>query len=221
MVYVFDLDDTLYPEMEYVLGGFGAVSAYLAECYGILQTYSYGFMEEHLKQYGRGTVFDALLKDANIFTISLVKRCLSIYRAHKPQINLYKDAINCFSRLKNNPLYIVTDGNKIVQHNKIVALDLYSVVNKVFITHRYGVRHAKPSPYCFEKICALENTLPNNIVYVGDNPRKDFVGIRPLGFRTVRLLRGAYCHERVPPGQDAEFFIPSLDDLEEFCFLSD
>lgn len=90
---------------------------------------------------------------------------------------------------KNIPLYIVTDGNKIVQNNKIEALNLRKHIKKDFITHRFGKKHSKPSTYCFEKIRKLENVNPEDIVYIGDNPNKDFVNIKELGFRTIRIKK--------------------------------
>jgi putative hydrolase of the HAD superfamily len=41
-------------------------------------------------------------------------------------------------------------------------------------------------------------------VYIGDDPRKDFRGIRPLGFRTIRLRRGAHAGQEVGADLDAE-----------------
>ncbi len=41
-------------------------------------------------------------------------------------------------------------------------------------------------------------------MYIGDDPEKDFRGIRPLGFRTIRLRRGAHAEREVEPGLDAE-----------------
>jgi putative hydrolase of the HAD superfamily len=89
-------------------------------------------------------------------------------------------------------LYIVTDGNKTVQKNKLIALGLHEMVKFCFITHRYSIRHAKPSPYCFLKICEREKVAAEKVVYIGDNPHKDFVGIKPFGFKTIRIKKGQY-----------------------------
>jgi putative hydrolase of the HAD superfamily len=112
------------------------------------------------------------------------------------------------------PLYIVTDGNKLVQHRKLAALNLLSRVKRSFITHRFGIRHAKPSPYCFQRICALENTSPQQVIYIADNPVKDFVGIKPLGYKTIRVLTGQHKSTVMPPAFEADRQIHSLAELD-------
>lgn len=116
-VLVFDLDDTLYPEITFVISGFKSVATFLNASYGVDEKAALALMIEELKK-GRGKIFDDLLKAFSIFSKILVKKCLSIYRSHKPNISLYPDAARCLKRFKDTPLYIVTDGNKLVQHNK-------------------------------------------------------------------------------------------------------
>jgi putative hydrolase of the HAD superfamily len=119
--------------------------------------------------------------------------------------------------LAHYPIYIVTDGNKHVQLAKLQALGLYDrlPVKRCFITRRYGVHREKPSPHCFQLICKMEQVSPDQVVYIGDNPNKDFVGIKPLGFRTVRLLRGNYAQLRKPKEYEADVVLRSLDELDE------
>lgn len=212
MIIVFDLDDTLYDEVTYVQSGFQAVADYLFERYSISQNDSYLFMVEHLKQ-GRGRIFDDTLSHFNKFSKKAVLQCIYTYRRHIPDIKLYRDSIECLKRLNGFPVYIVTDGNKVVQKNKLDALGLYDTVNFCFITHRYGVKNSKPSPHCFIKICEREKVAPEKIVYIGDNPHKDFVGIKALGFKTVRIMRGHFKDVVKPAEFEAHYQIQSLDEL--------
>lgn len=169
-VYVFDLDDTLYNEITFVYSGFRAVAAYLSDQYGIPSESSFDLMCRILEEKGRGRVFDEVLEHYRIHGQRHVRKCLSVYRTHTPQISLLPDAETVLQTLSDSPTYIVTDGNKMVQHNKIQALGLYNRVKKCYITYRYGKHHSKPSPYCFQKIAHLEKADPSGIVYVGDNP---------------------------------------------------
>lgn len=219
MVVVFDLDDTLYDELTYVQSGFRAVSGYLCETYHVSPQESYQDMLECLAG-GRGHIFDDTLVRFSVYSRQAVRRCLSVYRLHKPDIQLHPEAEECLQRLQHVPVYIVTDGNKLVQKNKLVALGLYDRVKFCFITHRYGIKNAKPSPYCFLKICAKEKVAPQEVIYIADNPRKDFVGIKPLGFRTVRIMQGQHRKVEVSPEYDAEYRIDSLAELTE-TFLED
>ncbi|OFX21057.1 MAG: haloacid dehalogenase [Bacteroidetes bacterium GWA2_31_9] len=218
MVIVFDLDDTLYEELTYVKSGFKQVSFFISNKFGINQELFYKTLLDELKK-GRGKIFDNALASFSIYSKANVKNCLQVYRQHFPDISLDKDADDCLNRFKNYPLYIVTDGNKLVQNKKIEALGLKDRVKQVFITHRYGIKNAKPSPFCFNKICVLEQTSPNNVLYVGDNVSKDFIGIKPLGYRTVRVLKGNY-KELIKPNEfEATFKIESLNELNEKILL--
>ena len=218
MILVFDLDDTLYEERTYVLSGFRAVAGYLKREYKLPYEKVLHRLTAELKN-GRGRIFDNVLGRYNLNNPTLIKKCLSIYRLHKPKISLHRDAVRCLERFRGNSIYIVTDGNKIVQANKIAALKLNTRVNRVFITHRFGLEKAKPSPYCFMKIMQLEKTTPDKIVYIGDNPTKDFVGIKPFGFKTIRILRGNYKDLRPKKKFKADIDIIDLDELKDDLFL--
>lgn len=213
MVLVFDLDDTLYDEITYVHSGFAAVAAFAAREWGVRQRAFERALVETEARRGRGRVFDVVLASAGVQDLSAVRRCLAVYRGHVPHIRLHAAGRRALARFRHVPTYIVTDGNALVQERKVRALGLTGRVRKALVTHRYGRHHAKPSPYCFQRIAAWEGEPASRIVYVGDNPTKDFVGIRPLGFRTVRVRTGAHAAVRVPRSQDAEVTIDSLDAL--------
>lgn len=215
MILAFDLDDTLFPEITYVFSGFNAVARYLHNVYGISTVGSVAFMQKVLNDQGRGHVFDETLMHYGIFSKRLVNECIRVYRMHKPEISLSREANECLERFRKYPIYIVTDGNKVVQGNKLDVLGLCNRVKKCFITHRYGIKYAKPSPYCFTKICERENAKPEDIVYIADNPIKDFVGIKPLGFRTIRILQGPYKDVVKPLELEADYRIDSLSELTD------
>lgn len=216
-VFVFDLDDTLYPELSYVRSGFRAVAAFLVASHPLSIDALTAELSAEEAAHGRGLVFDAVLRRHGLFSRGLVAACLRTYRLHQPTgLRLYPDAERALRRLSGagQPLYLVTDGHKEVQARKVAALQLASFgFRHLYLTNRYGRHRAKPSPHCFELICRRERTAPANVVYVGDNPRKDFVGIKPLGFQTVRVLRGNYAHLPAEAAHEAARLIHSLDEL--------
>lgn len=178
-VVVFDMDDTLYDEMTYVQSGFSAVAEFLSNGYGISSEDAIMVMNNELMDNGRGQVFDSVLKHFNIWSKYIVLKCLAVYRTHTPDIRLLDDALECLSLLMPDyPMYLVTDGNKMVQNMKVKALGIEQYMKYCFITHRYGIRHSKPSPYVFHKIADREKVDFNRVMYIGDNPNKDFVGIK-------------------------------------------
>ena len=216
-VFVFDLDDTLYPELSYVHSGFRAVAAWLAARHPLNADVVAAELMAEEAAHGRGQVFDAVLRQHGLFSRALVAACVRTYRHHQPTgLVLYPDAERALQRLHaaDRPLYLVTDGHKEVQARKVAALGLASFsFQHLYLTNRYGRHRAKPSPYCFELICRRERTTPAQVVYVGDNLRKDFVGIKPLGFQTVRVLRGNYAHLPADAAHEASRLIQSLDEL--------
>ena len=212
-VLVFDLDDTLYPELSYVHSGFRAVAAMLSPLLGVpAEVLAAGMIAEEAVQ-GRGQVFDNVLRQHGRWRKALVAACLRTYRQHRPELTLYPDAERCLARFADWPLYIVTDGHKEVQARKVAALRLAGRVCHAYLTNRYGRHRAKPDPHVFQLICRREGVTPNEVTYVGDNVRKDFVGIKPLGFRTVRILRGNYAHLEADEAHAADRSIHSLDEL--------
>ena len=213
-VIVFDLDDTLYDEITYVKSGFMAVAnAYMPQNPHAM----FAKMMAILEHDGRGKIFNDTLAHFTLFSQTNVKKALSVYRSHMPKICLNEDAREILSHYQNQniPLYIVTDGNKLVQERKIKALGLEKFVKKAFITHRYGTIHAKPSPYCFEKIALLEGVKNEEIVYIADNVNKDFVGIKKLGFKSVRISQGMFRDAQKPPEYHADVTIDSLKELKK------
>ena len=214
MIIVFDLDEVLYDEKTYVISGFRAVSEFLEKDEAIPKKIIFEYLKRRLKN-GRERIFNDLLDNFRIYSQKNLEKCISVYRTHTPKIKLYSDAKDCLKRLKNYPLYIVTDGNKIVQKNKIKALNLENHVKKTILTSNYGLRNSKPSTFCFQKICDMEKTSPTNLVYIGDDPHKDFVGLKREGFKTIRLFKGRFKNERLSKEFEADYKIKSLKEINE------
>ncbi|WDV07471.1 HAD family hydrolase [Lysinibacillus irui] len=213
-VVVFDMDDTVYDEFDFVKSGFQAVAQYLASTYDLNEKNLYKWMWKEVLEKGRGTVFDNLLRELHLYNKTLVQKCISIYRLHKPNIKLPIESEKVLQNLsKDYVLYLVTDGNKIVQQNKVTALKIEQYMKKCYITYRYGRKHSKPSPHCFKLIAQRENIEPNQIVYIGDNPTKDFIGIKPLGFKTIRIMTGQHKDLELDNEYEADIRINSLLEL--------
>jgi len=204
MVIIFDLDDTLYNEIDYVRGGLAAVARHGEGAFGWDRQESFRMMIEILEKRGRGKIFDHWLSAGNRYSKRAVSACVRVYRRHTPAIRLYREAEMVLTSFEDVPLYVVTDGNKIVQARKIDALGLAERFCRVYVTHRYGIRNAKPSTYCFELIRNRERCKWRDMVHVGDNPAKDFVSLNPLGVTTVRVLTGGYQSVKAKPGTSSQ-----------------
>jgi putative hydrolase of the HAD superfamily len=208
MVPIFDLDDTLYDELSYVRSGFRAVAAWGETRLGWPAEASFQRLCTLLAAQGRGRVFNDWLTGH-----ASVQEALRVYRQHRPDITLWPSAVRALDALQDRPLYLVTDGHKGVQARKIEALGITPRFRHAYITHRYGVAHAKPSAHCFALIRRREACAWQDMVYVGDNPAKDFVTLNTLGVHTVRVLTGQHRDVAARPGFDAAHRIAGLDEL--------
>ena len=174
---IFDLDDTLYSEKEYVKSGFKAVSDYLG-----------GNYEEklwHFFELGKPAIdelLNALGREAE------KNKVLGIYRSHKPSIRLYPDVLETITELKNSNIKIglITDGRPEGQRNKIIALGLESLCDDVIITDELGgIQFRKPCDIAFRTLLTRWKLPANKVAYVGDNVNKDFQAPNQLGMKSI------------------------------------
>lgn len=207
---VFDLDDTLFLERDYVRSGFDAVGAELAEL-GVT-----GFGEtawEAFLQGVRGRIFDVALEQVGCPpSAELVARLVTVYRAHAPAITMLSDARACLDRLTGHvPLAVVTDGPIESQRAKAAALDVEAWAAIAVFTADLGDGFGKPHRRPFELVEEATGCSAERCVYLADNPAKDFGGPRSLGWRTVRVRRPASLHHTVDSGDDVDHEVIDLD----------
>lgn len=215
MILVFDLDDTLYDERGYVESGLRAVANFGKARFGWDDRVSFRFMMDVLDREGRGAVFDRWLAAHGRYSRKLVQDCVKCYRHHEPDIRLNAQARALLPGLKAHPLFLVTDGHKVAQQRKVDALGIAPLFRRIFITHHYGIRHTKPSTYCFERILRMEGCEWSDMTYIGDNPDKDFVGLNRVGAHTVRVLTGMHRDVEARSGYEARYRIAHLGKLPE------
>jgi putative hydrolase of the HAD superfamily len=208
VIVAFDLDDTLYPEETFVRSGFRAVARALHERWGVDEDEAFGVMWDSLRHRGRGSQFDDVVQALGVR--QSVRELIAVYRHHRPAIALPEESRQVLERLAPRPLYVVTDGHKVVQQNKLDALGLPAYLRHAYVTHRYGIANRKPSVHVFELIMRRERCSPSDLVYVGDDPSKDFRNLRPLGVHTIRVRTGRHAAAEVPPDEDAERTVASL-----------
>lgn len=216
MVLIFDLDDTLYDEMSFVKSGLLAVAQHGEVSYGWNAKDSFNFMETQLRLHGRGKIFDDWLSLHGVYSAKRLFESIKIYRHHVPEITLFYDTLEILNYYYEKfPLYLVTDGHKIAQKNKIDALKISSYFKRSFITHRFGIKNSKPSLHCFNIIRNSECCSWSEMVYVGDNPNKDFVNLKKAGALTIRVSTGAFANQKFNSEYDADKTIENLSGLLE------
>ena len=185
---LFDLDQTLYPEADFVRSGFRAVAAHLAERCGGSAAALTEEMESILWAAGRGRVFDLLYARHGWGARVAPETLLHIYRTHVPELRMHADASDLLLQLRV-PLGLVTDGHPTAQHGKIAALGLTARFAAIVCTGDLGAHAAKPAATGFRVCLERLGITPAEAVYVGDDTAKDFTAPRALGMRTVRVAR--------------------------------
>lgn len=198
---VFDLDDTLYPERDYVLSGFRAVAKWSEINLCIPQEQGYARLYQLYASGVRSNTFNQWL---HLFGVDegLVPALIQVYRKHEPQICPFPEIPALLAELHQHyRLGLLTDGYLEVQKRKLAALGLAASFDAVLFTDELGREHWKPSPKPFrEMLLRLGIEAPDRAVYVADNPLKDFIGARETGMYTIWVRRagGEYDH-REPP----------------------
>lgn len=150
-VLVFDLDDTLFPEHEFVLSGFQAVSEWVQSKYGIFDFFDVAWK---LFQEGiRGKIFDITFEVLEIkYEPSLIQELVRVYREHKPTICLHEDAQWAMDYFKSEKqLGLITNGFLKTQQNKVKALGIESNFDEIVYCDVYGHKNWKPSPVPYKK----------------------------------------------------------------------
>ena len=183
---IFDLDNTLYSEKTYVQSGFKEVSKYLSDKYAYDCDIIYSKMMEIFNEQGRGNVFDELINEFNFN--EKVSTLVYIYRFHYPEISLYPESIPLLKNLKNNyKLALITDGRSFVQKRKVEALNIEMYFDRIIFTDILGDSFWKPSIEPYILTLSMLNSKPNESVYIGDDPYKDFKAPKQLGMQSIQV----------------------------------
>ena len=194
---IFDLDDTLYPEAAYVASGFRAVDDALARHHA-LEGFAACATAVAAEGYP-GHVFDEALRRIG-GAPSLAGWCVATYRAHLPDIVLFPEAAEALATLRPKAaLGVLTDGWLVAQRQKIAALDLAAQVDAVVYTDTFGRAHWKPAPTGYEAVAGALGVPHRACIYVADNPAKDFITAKALGWHTLHVARPGQTHAAEPP----------------------
>jgi putative hydrolase of the HAD superfamily len=211
-VLIFDLDDTLYNYSSFVASGFTLVAKYLSPITNISKRKIKRDLFRIYNHKNQSRVFDELINRYNLKR-KYIKKCILIYRHSSRNLNLYIDAFAILKKFKKK-CYLITDGSKLVQKNKIKCLKVKKFFKKIFITNSYGKKYNKPSIYCFKKIKNLEKCKYKDLVYIGDNPYKDFVNCKKKGMVTIRILRGYFKNIKLNKKFEADYEIINLSKIK-------
>lgn len=216
---VFDLDDTLISEKEYIKSGYRHIA---------------GIIEDRFVM-DKNTVFDDLMNLFKVSPLNVFNRLYDMYqieyskemildlvkeyRGHFPDIQFYDDVLPCLSELKRSGIKvgIITDGYAIAQRQKLKAIQADKYFDEVIVTDELGREYWKPHTKSFEIMKEKFKVNFDEMIYVGDNPEKDFHISSIYSIKTMRIFRvnGVYSISKALKNINPTFEIYKLDCLNE------
>lgn len=214
---IFDLDDTLYREADFVLSGYRAVAERVWRDHGV-------DIESELRRRfsigQRGDLFTPSLRLLGVvFDEAYVREVLvRTYRDHMPSIRPYAETADVLRRLRadGHELALLSDGWADVQRRKFEALRLPDVFAAVVFTDELGYDAWKPSPRGFLHLLERTGRSGTDAAYIADNPAKDFIAPHQLSMDSFRLIRHDTEHRAAlarPRQHDARWRLDSLAHL--------
>lgn len=183
---IFGLDDTLIYEIDFLKSAYQEIANMIPEGNTTL------LYEKMIEIYHKGgDVFGFLEKMYPNFS---KEKLLEVYRNHFPFLTLNEGAKRIFKicKTKNYKLGLITDGRSITQRNKLKALNIEDIFDRIVISEEFG--SSKPDKKNF---LAFQNDKVDEYFYIADNPEKDFITPNKLGWTTVCLIgKGKNIHKQ-------------------------
>ena len=176
-IVVFDLDDTLYNELDYLKSAYKSIAQHLEPIkWKTLYTSMFSLYRCNMN------VFEQIANQYKINTPTLVE----MYRDHKPDIVLFDSVIDVFKAIKNKNgcIGVLTDGRSHTQRAKLDSLNILDFIDKIIISDEIGSE--KPSILNYRAI--EDNFVGFQYYYIADNLKKDFVTPNFLGWKTIGII---------------------------------
>jgi putative hydrolase of the HAD superfamily len=189
--FIFDLDDTLFPEIDFLKSGYRHISQ------NLLPLINTNICEELLQKYYRKeNAFQWLLCEyGNQLKEINLEWLLKEYREHIPNIKLNPEAGFFLDKLSSRriPVALITDGRSITQRNKLTALGISHYFSDIIISEEFGSAKPDEKNYLY-----FEHKYPGKkFCFVGDNTSKDFIVPNKLGWKTICIRNsGNHIHEQ-------------------------
>lgn len=176
-VIVFDLDDTLYNEMEYLRSAYAEIANALEP-----DDWQSLFFRMYSLFRSKEDVFEFVASKYGVEKTGLLRQ----YRRHKPRIHLFEGVLDTLHHIKakKGKLGIITDGRSSTQRAKLEALGLTQLVDIIIISEEIGTEKPHEKNYI-----AVEQVFENHsYLYMADNLRKDFISPNNRGWQTIGLI---------------------------------
>lgn len=169
--YIFDLDNTLYPEKDYLYQIYYLIGIYLAERENVDAKAITDFLIKEFENAGRRSLFNKVLQEFKL-NMEYLPDLLEIQRKAKLPLKLYlyRDVYEVLKKIEETSasLFILTNGNTDQQLNKIRQLEWLGLDKriKVYFAAEYA---PKPAPDAVVHILTTQNFQREEIIFIGDS----------------------------------------------------
>ncbi|MCX6537713.1 MAG: HAD family hydrolase [Acidobacteria bacterium] len=189
---LFDLDDTLYAERQFVRSGFSAVAAEVERRFGVPRRDALATLVGALRRGNRNRALQELCA-RHLLPGGIVPDLVDTIRAHVPSLRLPEKTLATLQAARDAGwrLGVVTNGFPAVQARKAAALGLGRLVDAIVYASEWGTGTGKPERAVFEVALAKVGARAPHSVFVGDDPRCDVFGAQQAGLRAILLCRHA------------------------------
>jgi len=135
-------------------------------------------------------VFRNVLKKQGVDDPFLTESCCKLFRVlSRERFQLFPDSLPVLEEMKktNYSLGVISDAQKVfcLDEGKIPGLDKF--FKCIILSTQFGFR--KPDPRLFKVACTLLNILPEDAVYIGNDPETDVKGAKQIGMQAILLDR--------------------------------
>lgn len=215
---VFDLDDTLYPEIDYVRSGFRAAAGRIAGAACDANAIA-DKMWRLFHEGRRERIFNTVLAELGLSDDGqIIAELVSVYRCHRPNLKLATPVRKLLAELKKAyRLGLLSDGYLPAQRLKVEALQIAEFFDHIIYTEELGREYWKPSVRAFELMAAALDCPAADCVYVADNPAKDFLAPNQLGWQTIQIKSATGVHGagNAPADGDAQYVLQDVTELAQ------
>ncbi|MEM4137786.1 MAG: HAD-IA family hydrolase [Candidatus Anstonellaceae archaeon] len=208
----FDLDNTLYPTRYYAkLARENAIKNMIRYGLKTTQRESLEELDRIIKKYGSNYQFhfDKLLNKISKnqkHKEKIIAAGIIAYHKTKRKIKLYKNVKKVLKILKNKyKLYLVSEGIKKKQWEKIIRLGIEKYFDDFFIT-------AKKTKKFYKQLLKKLTLKKENVLMVGDHPIKDWKIPKQLGIRIIKIKNKKYLADAAEKNYD---FLEILKKIRE------
>lgn len=164
---VFDLDNTLYCETDYLFAAYHRIAEMSATNSQETETY-YNYLCTSFVQKGREGLFQRF-KEHYAVPLS-ISQMLSVLRNTECPLTLYQTKQQLIKHLlelgKN--VAILTNGNNVQQHQKVTNLQIEKLFPQIMVVYASEI-DSKPSPVALQQLMKKNNVTSSETLYIGDD----------------------------------------------------